>query len=452
MKSKNILTALNDIDPELVEDAEEQHKPSSKAVFLKWGAVAAVVCLASLGILAYIFSTDFLQLHNKVPPIYPTPPHPSTTILSPTLPVYDGIVYTAEEIADFFGAYQGGTSAYKEICVPSLDCLQSHGALDSPYWTLYRYNIPPLPLNQTEFQNYIDPKLTRIASELGIAAPQYTIQEMTVGYTDHDLVVFIDDSDGYWFSAHHNAVSNSILIANNEDTGIKLGDVQIEVDQTQSDAEIIASLSVIKEKLFDIFGVSFSDIKITRHYDSDHKQGVEWLYVYFYNESDHPLNSIADAPYSDCITLEFDNRYTHSDAIVSDKVLQNVWIRYRQFRSDATAIYLRTKRVSIISLAEAEILLQKGYVFGGYSCPICTAQQENVDFTDYELVDIVYLKSPTSQNGAASIIPFYTFYKRIGTAPNGYEIYAQTYVPAVRVSGLEAYFDNVTADHQHANT
>ena len=78
MKSDNILAALNDIDPELIEDAQGQHKPSQKAVLLKWGAVAAVLCLICAFALDYIFP------------------------IKPDIPVYKDALYSASEIADFF--------------------------------------------------------------------------------------------------------------------------------------------------------------------------------------------------------------------------------------------------------------------------------------------------------------------------------------------------------------
>lgn len=438
MKSENIITALNDIDPELVEDAEGAHKRSSVTVFLKWGAAAAVLCL-----ICGLALGRFLPMLQ--PPILES--KPSTPIAN--LPVYEGIVYTAEEIAGFFGTHKGETTSYTKVYVPSSAHLQPHKRQDTPFWTLYRYNIPSTPLNQTEFEEFFDSKLTRIASELGINTPQYSIRETSVGYTDRDLEIFIDDADGYLFSANHNAIFNSILIANNTAPDIALGDVRIEVDQTKSNAEIIASLSQVKKKLFELFGVSFSDIKITRYYSDQSEHGVEWLYVSFYNKTDHPLNLIADGPYSDCITLEFNNRYSHDDANVSGILLQNVGIRYCQFRSDPKSVYLRTKQVSIISLQEAEALLQQGYVFGGHSCPICMAEQDAVDFSDYDFVDIVYIQSRNPNQASKDIIPFYAFYKKIGFAENGNEIYAKTYVPAIRVSGYEEYFKSQEAEHKN---
>ena len=70
MKSKDIITALNDIDPELIEDAQGQHKPSRKVVFLGWSAVVAAFFLAITCILSYISLTSS-------PPILATTPYPS---------------------------------------------------------------------------------------------------------------------------------------------------------------------------------------------------------------------------------------------------------------------------------------------------------------------------------------------------------------------------------------
>ena len=43
--------------------------------------------------------------------------------------------------------------------------------------------------------------------------------------------------------------------------------------------------------------------------------------------------------------------------------------------------------------------------------------------------------------------PVYAFYKYLGVANNGNEIYVFTYVPAIEVSGLQEYFESQTATH-----
>ena len=46
------------------------------------------------------------------------------------------------------------------------------------------------------------------------------------------------------------------------------------------------------------------------------------------------------------------------------------------------------------------------------------------------------------------VIPFYAFYKAIGTSDNGNTIYAKTYVPAIEVSDMDAYFQEQQQYHK----
>ena len=85
-----------------------------------------------------------------------------------------------------------------------------------------------------------------------------------------------------------------------------------------------------------------------------------------------------------------------------------------------------------ISLEEAEELLKKGYVFCG-GCPFCMAENDIVDFTDYDGVGLEHRGN----------IPFYTFYKSVGDGA-----FAYTSVPAIRVSGLEEYFSTLHTKHR----
>lgn len=429
MKSENIIAALNDIDPELVTDAEGSHKKSSSAVFLKWCAVAAVLCLICAFALDYIFP------------------------IKPDIPVYKDALFSASEIADFFGGTysEGGTSSYEKVYVPSLSHLYSHVALDAQSLPIYQLNKSKKELNRAEFEQFVDSKITWIASELGVSVPSYTVEESSDWEIDKDLDVRIPDIEGYHLSASQTYSSNHFHLQSNSKSQpeICLGDVRVEVDQRQSDREIIASLSEIKEKLFSLFDVEFSDIKILRVYDDDGEHGVTRLHIYFYNEADHPLNAVTNAPHSDYINLEFRN-YQHSlGGIVSETILRDVRIYYRQHRINTSELYAESTQAATIPLQEAEALLYNGYVFGGHSCRKCMAKQDKVNFYNYDFVDIVYIQSAKPYDGPKNIIPFYAFYKKIGIAKNGNEIYARTYVPAIRVSGYEEYFKSQEAEHQN---
>ena len=433
MKSDNILAALNDIDPELIEDAEGQHKPSRMVVFLKWGAVAAVVCVISAFALGYFLAE---QQSN------------------PSIPIYPNALYTAAEIGDFFGGTyaEGGTSSYRTVYVSSSDFLDFHHSVPtSAYLPIYHRNTEIGSLDQNAFAQFADRCLQQITNELGIQTPSYEIKRQT-DYTGRETLSLSNyHHDGYDFYAAQN-VSYHHFSFNADSSAwreIRLGDIAIEVDQTKSNEEIIDSLSPIAEKLFSIFGEDFSDVKVLRVFDNDSEYGVTHLIIYFYNESDHPLNSIMDVPHSDYIQLEFRN-YQHSlGGIVSDTILQDVDVRYYQFRTDTKELYPVSKQAATISLQEAEALLYNGYVFGGHSCPLCMSMQEKVDFHNYDFVDIVYLSSYSRDLAPKEFLPFYAFYKKIGTAKNGNEIYALTYVPAIEVSGYEEYFKSQEANHRN---
>ena len=90
-------------------------------------------------------------------------------------------------------------------------------------------------------------------------------------------------------------------------------------------------------------------------------------------------------------------------------------------------------------------MLYNGYVFGGHSCKLCMEAQEEISFEDYDAVGLSYV---CGEGEDALVIPFYTFYQKIGKCKNGNFTYAKTYVSAVKVSGLEEHFDMQTKEHK----
>ena len=121
-------------------------------------------------------------------------------------------------------------------------------------------------------------------------------------------------------------------------------------------------------------------------------------------------------------------------------------ITYNQNRKDS--YYSQIGESKSISLQQAEEFLARGYCFMHHACPICAEQQDSVDFTEYDGVTLRYLREYKPPEGQEPrVIPFYVFYKNIGVAENGNQIYAFTYVPAVEVSGIEEYFQNQIQYH-----
>jgi hypothetical protein len=59
-----------------------------------------------------------------------------------------------------------------------------------------------------------------------------------------------------------------------------------------------------------------------------------------------------------------------------------------------------------------------------------------------------YVSGTDEQGNAKAMVPFYVFYKKIGLSGKGNEIYAETYVPAIEVSGYEKYFELQQKSHK----
>lgn len=69
MKKENISDALNNIDFDMVEDVYEstqQKKKSNKSLWLKWGTVAACLCLCVMAITLNTLNRMFYATHKQI--------------------------------------------------------------------------------------------------------------------------------------------------------------------------------------------------------------------------------------------------------------------------------------------------------------------------------------------------------------------------------------------------
>ena len=98
----------------------------------------------------------------------------------------------------------------------------------------------------------------------------------------------------------------------------------------------------------------------------------------------------------------------------------------------------------MLPLEEAEAMLEKGWVFGFHMCSLCMEKQETVDFSQYDRVALEYVVP----YGDGPVMPFYAFYKQLSARDSGIQTFAKTYVPAIRVEGLEEYFAAQEEEHK----
>lgn len=427
MTKKDFIYAMGNIDPSFIERAAPGEKiPKRKTnAFVRWGSLVAclvlIVC-ACIPIVRYF-----------------------------TLPLQEDLQFSAFEISEFFVKHGDGggalTSDYRKEYVSSGDYLNVTPIPDFEFLSFYEYSMRKKDIDNEEFLDFVDGIVNRLSNEIGVKQPTYEVRENVLDDLYSEIVM-----DKYMILFDQSEHCNGVKIYNFTDDPqkkISIGGVDVAIDQRQSDEQIIASLECVKEKLFSIFGVEFSDVLINRSYsDSNDEKGAYHISVYYYNKEDHPLNSMISFPVTDSISISFNNSQDYDDAVVSDSILTRAFISYDQIRVKDDKYIPSVGNGKMISLDEAEILLDKGYVFGNHSCPICVEENNIISFEEYDYVGIKYIFKQDQYGNPTLGIPFYEFYKKIGTAENGNEIYAKTYVPAIEVSGYEEYFESQKQNHK----
>lgn len=453
MINKNIYKGLGGLDPELIEKAAPTEKLRKKKnnAWIKWVSLVACICL----IISSIIIVPMLQ-ENTPPDFVLNGTDFSSDLIDdeeennlPDVPKWDNAKYSAAKIASLFGRQNQNiesvaTNAYTKIYTPSSEYLHIDDMINDEYVNIYRYEDANNELNKEEFNSFIGDILPRVSKSLGFSTPQYSIKERN--YVEGNEIIYTDINKGFYFiSFSQSDARNRFSLSKREDRKIIIDGETIQIDQRLTDEKILESIRSIKNKLFEICGVSFSDAKILRTFDSNSEYGAEFITIYFYDESAHYLNSLRGTPISDYISISFDNFKNYSDDIVSDSILMVANIEYNNSRFDVNEVYELVGMAKKISVSEAEALLYKGYVFGGHACKLCMEAQDKVSFDRYDFVDVEYkfgYDSPTEG------IPFYAFYKNIGQSENGNTIYAKTYVPAVQVSGYAEYFESQVDEHE----
>lgn len=367
----------------------------------------------------------------------------AAVLMQKSVPVWKGPHYSAEEIAELFsGKRDAATTSYTKVYVPDAKYLYIDDLPENEYLGVYQYQEKGNQLNQRKFKKFVDGFLPELSGAIGVDVPEYEIKqtaprselEVTCRLGEYHMIAWQNET---FFS------SLQVALFGRDDGQIILDGEPVQIDQSLSDEEIIDSIQSIKNKLFDIFGVSFSDAKIDWDFN-DSSEYADYIDIYFYNEDAHALNLTENRPVSDYIMIRLQNLVNRTGAPESENIFTKVSIRYYK-NLDEYALIAKAKR---ISLAEAEELLYKGYVFGGHSCPICMSMQDEVDFEGYDFVNLEYVFGLDLETRRPTVgVPFYTFYKEIGTARNGNLVYAKTYVPAISVSGYEAYFERQKTKH-----
>lgn len=424
MNQERLFELMNRIDDDLILRAEKATAQTAKrrSIWLRMGVLAACVCL--------IFSTLF-----ALPMLLGNNP-------SANIPVWEDALYSAQMMGALFDANQygsGGTNAYTKVYVPDDAYLYMDDLPSDEYLSVYRYRPSAVPVDKNEFESFLNSVFPRLSESLGVQFSPYELKQdllsngLEISQTVGNYIV------GAGQNSHHSMVS--LIGQSSGDGAIVLDGERVEADQRLTDAQIVSSMESIRSKLLHIFGVSFEDVRVERVYN-DWETDASGIYIYFYDEDAHPLNEGDGEPVSDYIRIFLDDPLASDEAIISGRSI--VYVKHRE---EVSKMYSAVTDVKRISLADAETLLYNGYVFGGHACPRCMEAQDRVSFEDYDYVDLEYV-FPRAWEKSDLVIPFYAFYKKIGTSDNGNSIYAKTWVPAIEVNGYAEYFNSQMANHK----
>lgn len=333
-----------------------------------------------------------------------------------------------------------GTKSYDKIYVPDIKYLYIEPIPIDGYITFYHnkntYDNPP---SEEEARAYLDTFLPKLANAFQISTPQYTLkQESYMDVGEYGTYIILHDKNDYSMFFDHTELYNEINLSHNNVTfkeDLMIDGQLVTVDPTKTDEEIIESLSWLKQRLFDIFSVSFDDAKIIRRYGDTYGD----VYVYFYKQKGTTLGkTLNEPPSTDYIKIRF------SGNMIDNSILNGSDVDCKISRATQTTV-VEGNTFKLMPLEKAEEYLYKGYVFGGPYCPLCLENQAPVDFKGYDYVGIGYSYSSKIR----SAFPCYAFYKNIGAAESDNMIFAKTYVPAVEVEGYEEYFENKHANHNN---
>ena len=452
MKNTDFFEAINDIDNNILEKSDNAVVKKEKRknnVWLKWGAIAACFCviIAAAIVVPGMFKDEPLipgpgVTGDPVKPYIPSG-EPWSPVLDPSL---KELSLTAQQFGDVFFAVKdnGATNQYTKV-----------------YANLPQYlNISPLPnaehlpiysagkngAMESSLRQFIEKHSTQVSDMFGVRIndPDIEEDEMWYGAPLYSAVVESDDMWIYFVSRQNelylcNATKRSV-------GRIKLNGSYVSFLESDSDDQIKEKIGEPIQYVLNTFGKEYTNIKIQRQYSYDQLKTVT-VYLYSPEETIFPEDFSQEPMTSEYISLTFytdwgEGTYSHFGGTKDEAFLRE--IAFHETQSNPNEYYSVIGKAEMLSLDEAEELLSQGYVFGGHSCPLCMAAQPEVDFEEYTCVDIEYV----SDEKGEMFVPFYAFYKYIGETSDRIGTYAKTYVPAVKVSGLDKYFNMQKENHK----
>lgn len=324
---------------------------------------------------------------------------------------------------------------------------QDEGIADDGHRT-FRYSAmkgyqPWLGLLPTSATVPVYQRNTEERITLGATRPLYLQQNQILErlcdalWIDVPEELSVADQGGYKILSYENglnyyecfSVQRSERAVNYENKyALRLDGKNLTIDISKSDEEIIAALEPVKQRLFEIFGVEFPDVKFLR--------GDAMSRICYFDESAHPMNQYKELPVTDRIVIEFSGRDNHSKNPWGDTKMGSR-IDYYRYLLEPQKHYPTMGEYKLLSLDEAEQELAQGHSFGGV-CSQCREEAQR-RCSHYDYVRFEYFWAGDRNDNL--YIPVYGFLFEDGEC-DGTVYYRVLYVCAAKVEGLDRYFED----------
>ena len=412
MTGKQLFDEMNQLGDDLLEEAVntlplEEDADRSHIIWIKRLTAAACIVLLMSCITLYFIGS------KAAAPLPGNTPIAASDILSQSKGLVGGT----------------GTKAYFTMAAGELSDLMYSPIKDNTEVSALKvYQSVPVERPEALFQDKVNNIITNIKNNFDTPLSQENDQAHPSDYNYYnvDLVsenykINVETSDSYGVAKTTYRIWNPTPPIQQ----LELYGDQITITPDESDESIENKLTQALDFANKVFGTNCEFQYITRdlgYYDEGHMSiGVEA----FVN--------------SDNMNQAMYNRYLGSihflfmdDGNIEELPL--IGIYYTEYElQDAFSEDTR-----LLSVKEAEYYLEHGYIFAGHVCPVCMSRNAEVDFSDYDDVEIVYRRDIFGKY----VIPFYAFYKTTGE-----HLFAVAYVPAVQVNGLKEYFLSQEAWH-----
>ena len=450
MNNEDLLEAIGEADEKMLEQSERRGAPM--------GWIAAITAAACL-----VFCICGWLLLDRGAPVLPDPSStwpnmqsfPSSGTHDPTSPTWHTqpatiptfpvkppatqlICLQAQMLKDP-NAYDGGTNKYVEHYTLSLE----EEKLPAPVYmeTLPVYKTTPLgpgkALTEAYFRKYqsaweylFDITISVVEAEEETLWGDDPVWYVISNALDFENVALRARATKNYFSCWVCAtIPGDDRRLETHDGRLETHDGYVSIMRTDSKEVIREKITPLIEELNRAFAKNFTGIEIEY-------TDYGYLHVMLFDYADCPISEglpVVESPLSYLelsFAMEGANNYQDNwNAEPGEAYL--LYIDY--FEQTLSWEFYESP---MLTLEEAEELLEKGYVFSGHICSLCEAIQDEVDFSHYDAVTLSYeLRSD------GYVVPFYVFYKYLKTDKNGMQCYAKTMVPAVQVEGLDEYFE-----------